>query len=92
MTTLNELDEWENKACGEGWHDVIIRSLVSEVRRLQHQLDDPNYLYAGSRIHRQALIVRDAEADRLREIVAKLKAEMATPSGVGVLSGSRTTP
>lgn len=46
---------------------------VSEIRRLRHELDDPNYQYVG-RIHRQAILVRDARIDKLLKEIAELKA------------------
>jgi hypothetical protein len=51
---------------------------VSEVRRLRHELNDPNYSYSG-RIHRQAILCREAEIDSLRERIKEL--ESATKGG-----------
>lgn len=45
---------------------------VSEVRRLQHELNDPNYSYSG-RIHRQAILCRNAEIDRLQKRIKELE-------------------
>lgn len=45
---------------------------VSEIRRLRHELNDPNYMYSG-RIHRQAVICRDVEIDRLRKRIEDLE-------------------
>lgn len=50
--------------------------LVSEVRRLKHELADPNYLYAG-RIHRQAILSRNATIDQLLREVKRLKVRLA---------------
>lgn len=43
-----------------------IQRLLAEVRRLRHELADPNYMYAGTRIHRHALLDRNARLDRKR--------------------------
>ena len=65
--TVN-LDLAEEFACtGQSVDKQLIARLVSQVRSLQHQLNDPNYLYAGGRIHRQALISREMEANLLRD-------------------------
>ncbi len=52
----------------------IALRLLSECRRLQHELADPNYQYSG-RIHRAAILSRNAEIDALRKTVEELKAE-----------------
>lgn len=46
--------------------------LLSEVRRLQHELNDPNYQYFG-RIHRQAILVRNAQIEKLELELKKAK-------------------
>jgi hypothetical protein len=53
-------------------HQYLARC-VSEVRRLRHELNDPNYSYSG-RIHRQAILCRNVEIDALRERVKQLEA------------------
>lgn len=69
-----DLHKMEEQACALDTLEARnVRALVSEVRRLQTALDDPNYLYSG-RIHRQAILCRNAEIDKLREKVAKLQA------------------
>jgi len=68
MIDAAELDKMEQVACDQDTYlGQCCRKLISEVRNLQHQLDDPNYQYAGSRIHRQAIVVRNAEIDKLRK-------------------------
>lgn len=47
--------------------------LLVEVRRLQHQLADPSFMYAGGRIHRHAIVCRQTEIDALRQDAARLK-------------------
>lgn len=64
----------EQAACAsDSTEAAMILNLVSEVRRLKHELDDPNYLYAG-RIHRQAIVSRDARIEKLRTEVKRLQA------------------
>jgi environmental stress-induced protein Ves len=41
--------------------------LVFRVRQLQHELHDPNYLYAGTRISRQALICREQDMRKVQD-------------------------
>lgn len=53
-----------------------LQTCVLEIRRLQHELNDPNYMYAGSRICRLALDTRVAEIDLLRNQVKEQKAEI----------------
>lgn len=75
MISNVELADWERAAASSESHEnAVIRKLVSEVRRLKHEADDPNYLYCGSRIHRQAILVRNSEIDALRAQVAELRA------------------
>lgn len=71
------LDEWEQLGYSGG--TPIHRALsdaVREIRRLKHELSDPNYMYASGRIGRQALLVREAELDRYRRRVAELEQAM----------------
>jgi hypothetical protein len=56
--------------------------LIFEVRRLRHELNDPNYTYGQGRIPRQALVSRDARIDELmeeasiyRKTIAELRAK-----------------
>lgn len=51
--------------------------LILRVRQLEHDLTDPNYLYAGTRICRQALVVRHQEMQKIREQVKLLQQEIA---------------
>lgn len=70
----SELHEWEVLACTPplSWERQIIGKLVSEVRKLQHELDDPNYNYVG-RIHRQAIICRNEQIASLEKQIIELK-------------------
>jgi hypothetical protein len=43
----------------------IATKLAAEVRRLQHALNDPAYMYAGSRIHRHAIVCRNERIEQL---------------------------
>lgn len=59
---LDEMDlqECERHAlCSDTLIQQIAARLLVEVRKLQNQLNDPAYMYAGSRIHRHALVVRE---------------------------------
>ncbi len=68
-----QLSDWEILACSHEKHEhFIMRQLISEVRRLRHELADPNYLYSG-RIHRQGIISRNMEIDRLNKEIRELK-------------------
>lgn len=61
------LNEMEEKAASVGDQmSQWVCQLVSEVRRLKHELVDPNYLYANGRIHRQAVVSRNAEIEKLK--------------------------
>lgn len=72
--TAAELDDAEHTAAGDNsFMAHLVLKLVNEVRSLQHELADPNYQYSSGRIHRQAILCRDAEIDRLRKELEKLK-------------------
>lgn len=68
---INEIEEWSLRS-DDLTHRFLAR-LVSEYRKLEHELIDPNYMYAGGRIHRQALMVRDVEVMQLRKEVSDMK-------------------
>lgn len=75
MMTPEQIDKYEEEAASKE-HSLEggrIGELCSEVRRLRHELDDPNYQYVG-RIHRQAILCRNGTIDRLRKEIAELKA------------------
>lgn len=71
-----ELFEWEEIACSvpDSREKQIIGKLVSAVRSLQHELRDPNYQYVG-RIHRQAIISRNARIEDLEKQIRELKGD-----------------
>jgi hypothetical protein len=54
-------------------HSHMVMKLVSEVRRLTHERDDPNFKYSGDRIHRAAVVSRNAQIDRLHDEVKALR-------------------
>lgn len=76
--------------------DIAAAKLNSEVPRLKAELqyardqldaakaafDDPNYQYAGSRIHRKAIECRNDEIDQLRK---ELNARQSVPSPLNAL-------
>lgn len=71
-----ELDDAERYAANEP-NNVsysLLSKAILEIRRLQHILDDPNYLYTGTRICRQAIIWRDVEIDKLKKQIKELEA------------------
>ena len=67
---MDNLEEFVAKEPDSPLQNVTMR-LLSLVRSLGHQLDDPNYKYGGSRISRYAILSRNAEIEKLQE---KLKA------------------
>lgn len=52
-----------------------LATCISEIRRLRHELNNPNYQYASSRIHRQALLYREAEIDKLKKEISEMKTQ-----------------
>lgn len=66
----------EEKAAAEDGSIMAtyVLQLVSRVRALEHELADPNYQYSG-RIHRQAIVSRNALIEKLRQEIAILKKE-----------------
>jgi hypothetical protein len=74
--TESDLYDIEQHACKNDTLEVqLLCRLVTECRKLQHELNDPNYQYSG-RIHRQAIICRDAEIDRLRTRLKEVEKEL----------------
>ena len=55
-------------------HDYLSQC-VSEIRRLQHELADPNYQMSG-RIHRAAVLCRDATIETQRQTIKKLEEQI----------------
>ena len=74
MISSDDLFQWEQDAVGgiDTRENQRIGSLCAEVRRLQHEINDPNYQYVG-RIHRHAIICRNGEIDRLRKENGELR-------------------
>ena len=64
-------DELHDLECmaydGDTLYNRAMQRLVREVMRLQHELADPRFQYAGGRIHRAAIVCRNAEIDSLRD-------------------------
>ena len=52
----------------------VCQRLIIEIRNLQHELADPNYQYVG-RIHRNAILTRDAQIDTLKARIKELEAK-----------------
>jgi len=68
MIETIDLDNFEQKYSGmETEQSLLICQLISEIRSLRHELKDPNYLYCGSRIHRQAVISRNNQMNSMSE-------------------------
>ena len=64
--TESDLVELESVAFeGDGVEHRAVQKLLREFRRLTHELNDPSFMYAGSRIRRDAILCRDAEIDKL---------------------------
>lgn len=78
----SDLHDIEKYAAGQADSllSLVTMRLVREVRRLQHELNDPNYLYASGRISRSAIICREAEADKLRERIKALETDLKSKS------------
>lgn len=62
---------------GDSRDQQLASRLLVELRRVRHELADPAFMYAGSRIHRHALICRDAENSQLRAELNSLKTSPA---------------
>jgi hypothetical protein len=70
------LSEWERVACSEeGYLHHIASQLISEVRRLRHELADPRYIYAGGRVPRQSVIHRNEIIEKLEQEIKALRAK-----------------
>lgn len=83
MSELNllEMEEAAYKAeqiKGFAFHNLTqsIIVLTSEVRRLNHELVDPRYMYSTGRVPRQGITCRNAEIDALRKEVEQLKKQL----------------
>lgn len=73
---LTELEEAAYKAENtQGFNypqlSQSVATLVSEVRRLNHELADPRFIYGGSRAPRQAITCRNIEISALRAELKK---------------------
>lgn len=53
------------------------QNLLSEVLRLRSELTDERFQYAGGRIHRFAIVSRNAENDELRQQAVELRKQVA---------------
>jgi hypothetical protein len=79
LTNGKRLEECDLQECervalkGDSLEQQMLGRLLIEVRKLQHELADEQYRYAGTRIHRHALVCRDLKIDELREKVAALE-------------------
>lgn len=54
----------------------LLRKAVAEIRSLRHQLADPNYIFACSRIGRGAILYREARNEHLRKENEHLRKEL----------------
>lgn len=63
----------EKASADDSLFALAILRLISALRSAFHSLEDPNYLYAGTRIHRQAILCREATIDKHRERIAELE-------------------
>lgn len=57
------------------WEKLELCKAIAYIAELERALSDPNYMYSG-RIHRQAILCRNAEIDVLRKEVAELKTKL----------------
>lgn len=70
----------EEKYAGkDNLESSLIMRLCNELRNLQHESKNPNYFYAGSKIHRQAILCRNNQINDLREELKKLKESTKIP-------------
>lgn len=64
----SDLSELEGIAfSGDSVEHRSMQKLIREFNRLSHELNDPAFMYAGSRIRRDAILCRNAEIDSLRK-------------------------
>lgn len=72
-----DLDEIEQIVLKE--NDLLSQvacRLLSEVRRLTHALNDPQYMYAGDRVNRMAVITRNLDIVKLNDELTALKKQL----------------
>lgn len=70
---LEKMECWCFADGTDGRAGLIMRELL----RLKSQLEDPNYMYAGGRIHRHAILTRNGQIDALRQEIKSLRAQIA---------------
>ena len=75
MINKEQLDDLEQQALKiDNIYDRnLTLDLLIEIRSLQHQLNDPNYLYCETRIHRQTILSREIEIEKLQKEIKDLK-------------------
>lgn len=78
MDTVNESDliQFEEIAYrnGDSLDGSVISKLIWEVRRLQHELNDPRFMYANARATRAAIVCRNEGIRRIERQLAEAKA------------------
>lgn len=73
----SDMHDWERLACSSDSHEhQIMRRLIIYIRSLQHELNDPAYLYSG-RVPRMAIVSRDCTIEKLQKEVDELKKQLA---------------
>lgn len=73
---LNESDLSDLEEMAFEGDDLVHRAaqrLLIELRRAWHDLADPQYMYAGGRVHRHAILCRNAEVDELRQRITAME-------------------
>jgi len=74
-TDINDIEDRINSR-NESQEKRWVIELISKVRSLEHDLRNPNYLYADSRIHRQAILCRNSDIALLQQELHKVKEEL----------------
>lgn len=68
-----DLDDAEQAVAGE---DTVVaavaRKALHDLREMRHETLNPNYMYAGGRIHRAAILCREATIEKLRKQIKML--------------------
>lgn len=71
---LDAMEDWSFKE--ESTSNRYLQKCILEIRDLNHQLKHPNYMYAGSRICRNAILSRNMELNHYCNELIELKNEL----------------
>lgn len=82
-TGAGELADHDLHELGTLAHDgnsvphLAMQRLVREVLRLKHELANPQFMYAGGRVSRDAILCRNATIDKQMDDLAEMRARLA---------------